>query len=167
MRPAAQRKPSESEMPAAPHIAETRRLIAEMIDRVGIAIEDYSAAVKRLVALKIISFDAKFFNVHSDRDILPLKLFIADLEQALATFSNDRCDDVGDGSGPYSIEGIAFSALVQLVRIENAALAWGWTPKDLDAPSLDVQCGEDSQASRCAWRELKSCSRPSSDDLRV
>jgi hypothetical protein len=126
-----------------PHIVEARRLTAEMIYRVGIPIEDSSPAVKRLVALKIMSFDAKFFSVHSDRDILPLKLFILDLEQALATFGDDRRDDVGDGSGPYSIEGIAFSALVHLVRIENAALAWGWTAEGLRALGLDVERDEE------------------------
>jgi hypothetical protein len=66
-----------------------------------------------------------------------------DLEQALATFSDDLRDDVGDGGdpGPYSIEGIAFSALVSLVRIENDS--WGWTPEDLRALGLDAQRHEE------------------------
>jgi hypothetical protein len=130
-------------MPAVPYIIEARRLVAQMIHRVGIAIEDSSPAVKRLVARKIISFDADLTNVYSSRDIPPLKLFIADLEQALATFSDDRRDDVGDGSGPYSIEGIAFSALVHLVRIENHALGCGWTAEDLRALALDIQRDEE------------------------
>jgi hypothetical protein len=136
-------KASESEMPAAPQIVEARHLIAEMIDRVEIAIEDSSPAVKRLVALKIISFEAKFFSVHSDRDILPLKLSISELEQALATFSDDRRDGVGDSSSPYSIEGIAFSAFIHLVRIENATLGRGCTAEDLRALGLDVQRDEE------------------------
>ena len=59
----------ESEGRAAPHVVETWRLISEMIDHVGIAIEDASPAVKRLVARKIINVDAELKNsVHSYRD---------------------------------------------------------------------------------------------------
>jgi hypothetical protein len=128
-------------MPALPHILEAWRLIAEMIDRVGIAIEDSSPSVKRLVARKII--DAELYCVRSYRDILPLKLSISYLEEDLAMFSYDRRDDVGDGPGPYSIEGVTFRALVHLVRIENSAFKWGWTPEDLRAVGLDVRRGEE------------------------
>jgi hypothetical protein len=135
---------SESEGPAAPYIVESWHLIAEMIDRVGIAVEDASPAVKRLVARKIINVDAKLKNsVHSYRDILPLKLRISDLEQALATFSDDRRDDVGAGSGPYSFEGIAFNVLVLLVRLEDQALYRGWISEGLRDLGLEFQRNEE------------------------
>jgi hypothetical protein len=131
-------------MPAASYLIEAWRLIAEMIDRVGIAIVDSSHAVKLLVARKIIHVDADLYNsVQSARDIPRLKLLLWDLEQTLLEFRDDRRDDVGDGAGPYPIEGIAFRVLVHLVRLEDCALYWGWTPEQLRELVLDVRRDEE------------------------
>jgi hypothetical protein len=130
-------------MPTAAYIVEARRLVAEMVVRVGIAIEDSAPAIKRLVAQKIVNFDAELNSVRSDRDLFALKLFISELEKTLSTFSDDHRDNVGDGRGPYSIEGIEFSALVQVVRVEYDALARGWTSEDLHALGLDIHRNEE------------------------
>ncbi len=132
------------EMPAAPTFIEARRLIAEMIYRVGIAIEDSSPAAKRMVARRIIEIEGDLYNfVQFGGDLRRFKLILRNLEQELATFSDDQPDDVGAGPAPYSIEGIAFSVLVHLVRLEECAFYRGWTPKQLRDLGLDLRCDEE------------------------
>jgi len=55
------------------------RLVAGMIERIGIAIEDSSPAVKRFVAQLIINFDAELLNACSGGDILLLELLISEV----------------------------------------------------------------------------------------
>ncbi len=50
-------------MPALPYIIEARLLIKEMIYRVGIAIEDSSPAVQRLVAWKVGDIEGALHNI--------------------------------------------------------------------------------------------------------
>jgi len=132
------------EMPAAPTFIEARRLIAEMIYRVGIAIEDSSPAAKRMVARRIIDLQCDLHNfVQFGGEIPGLKLILSDLEVALVSISDDRPDDVGEDPGPYSIEGIALGVLVHLVRLEDCARHWGWMPEELRALGLDIRRDEE------------------------
>jgi len=131
-------------MPIAPPIIEAWRLIAKMIYRVGIAIEDSSPAVKRMVARRIIDLQCDLHNfVQVGGGIRGFKTILSNLEVALVSFADDRRDDVGEDPGPYSIEGIALGVLVHLVRLEDCARKWGWMPEELRALGLDIRRDEE------------------------
>jgi hypothetical protein len=44
---------------------------------------------------------------------------------------------------PYSADGILFSALVHLVRIEEDLFGYGWLPERIRALGLEINPGED------------------------
>jgi hypothetical protein len=54
-------------------------------------------------------------------------------------------------------KGIAFSAFIHLVRIENATLGRGWTAEDLRALGLDVQRDEELTWLDAEHAEISDC----------
>ena len=115
---------------------DAERLQNILIKIVGEAVEGRDTKVRRMAARQIIKRDNIFFNAIGDSDALMVE--IGDLKDRLANPSANFAAELLEEQEPYSANGISFSSLVHLLRVEDDLFAWGWLPERLRDLGLEM-----------------------------
>lgn len=112
-----------------------------LIETIGETVERQRTQIRRIAAKEIIKRDAIMFNTIGDPTALMVE--IAELNYRLASASAYFAGELLNEPEPYSADGILFSALVHLVRIEGNLSAWGWCSEQIRALGLAINPGEE------------------------
>jgi hypothetical protein len=113
------------------------------IEIIGDAVEHQSTQIRRMVAKQILKRDILIFFPQNCHDLMRAAVELEDLRLSLLSFLAYFAAEFRGATEPYSAEGITFSALVHLVRIEKDLLAYGWLPEQIRALGLSINPGEE------------------------
>lgn len=111
-----------------------------LIKIIGETVEERDTKVRRMAARQIIKRD-QIFNAICDPDALMVE--IGDLTDRLANPWANFAAELREEREPYAAEGISFSSLVHLVRVEDDLFAWGWLPERLRELGLEMNFDEE------------------------
>jgi hypothetical protein len=113
-------------------------IIAEVIDGHG-------TRLRRVAAREIVKLQERFHNANNGRDVSLSAIGLFDLKYRLADLDPPAyfSEQLRGESEPYSADEIPFPALVQLVRMEDRLLFWGWLPEQVRALGLSIHPGEE------------------------
>jgi hypothetical protein len=125
-----------------------------LIEIIGETVVCQETRVTRIAAKEIVKHDTLIWNAKDDSDIMLAVIEIAELKDRLANPSIYFAAELLREPEPYSVDGILFSALVHLVRIEEDALDWGWLPEQLRALELAMNHGEELTWLTKEWAEI-------------
>ena len=120
-----------------------------MIELIGEAVAGREPGIGRAAATEIIKLDCFTFSVKNADELNHLMRAFVEIENRLAHPSKYFDQALLSELGPYPSSGILFHVQVQLVRIEQDALEWGWLPEQLRALGLAINHGE-----KLTWLEI-------------
>ena len=106
-------------------------------------IERQTTQIRRIVAKQIIELDNLIFYPQDCTDLTIAALELNELCRCLRRFLVHFAAELRGAAEPYSAEGILFSALVHLVRIEKDLFTYGWSPEQVRALGLAINPGEE------------------------
>src|SRR5271167_4535041 len=108
------------------------------IEIIGEMVERQTTQIRRMVAKKIIRLDSLIFYPQDCYEIMIAAVELEDLNCCLSSFLSYFAAEFRGAPEPYSADGIMFSALVHLVRIETDLFAYGWLPEQVRALGLSI-----------------------------
>jgi hypothetical protein len=106
-------------------------------------VEGQETKPRRLAAREIVRHCGILYNADSGPDALHTVVEIVTFQLHMTSSSTNFWGEVLGETEPYSADGILFSALVHLVRIEEDLFGYGWLPERIRALGLEINPGED------------------------
>jgi len=131
-----------------------QEMLAAFIEVFGETVDEKWPKLRRAAARMVAENLDRLSSAAEGGDLVILADILGELEDRLARVSTGFCREPLDEAEPYPTEGITFAALVHLARIEQDALAWGWSPEQLQALGLAIKQGESLTWPTQEWAEI-------------
>ncbi|MGO9057291.1 MAG: hypothetical protein ACLQU2_07885 [Candidatus Binataceae bacterium] len=136
-----------------------QRVLAAFIEVFGKTVDAKWPGLRRAAARMVVDELDRFMSTAERVDLAVPVIILGELEDRLARASSCFRGELLGEEEPYPTEGITFTALVHLVRIEQDALDWGWSPAQLQVLGRAIKQDENLTISTQTGLEVESTHR--------
>lgn len=114
-----------------------------LIEIIGETVQCQNTRIRRVAARQIIKLDCLLYYPQNMCEFAMAVIELVELICRLATASFCFAEQIRNEPQPYLADGISFSALVHLVRIEEDLFACGWHAERIRALGLTINSGDE------------------------